>query len=384
MTPKERFLSAFKHIEPDRVPLYEQAIASSVASEILGRKTYTGSTSLHMEESEAWLRGEQAHAEFVEQVFADLCAITKALELDAIAMPWRLPTRPCKKLSGFEYLYGDSEGHWWIGRFDPQSQTFGKVKSSDDHLTIEKIEKDLEASERRLKNRSLSEVNFPELARLLKEYGNEYAVLGRGGMAIPLNKTWLELVALKPDLVERMLDVQFHDLLESIRVQAKIGIKIFWGGGDMADSHGPIYSPQFFRKVMLPRWKEVANLCHELGVYYLFRSDGNLWPVADMLFKETGLHGYGEIEKAAGMNLAKLKEKYPHLTFWGNIGCDTLRSGTKEDVVREAKQCIGQAGKGGGLILGSSNAILHGTPAENVLAVVETAKTYGRYPLRGD
>jgi len=264
MTHKERFLSAFRHIEPDRVPLHEQAIASSVASEILGRGAYTGSTSLHVAESEAWLKGEQAHAEFAEQVFADLYAITKALELDAIAMPWRLSTQPTKKLSEFEYLYGDPERDWWIGRFDPQSQTFGKVKSSDAQPTIEEIEKDLVVSEERLKDNSLSEADFPELSRLLREHGAEYAILGRGNMAIPMNKTWLELVALKPDLVERMLDVQLHNLLESIRVQTRMGVEVFWGGGDMADSRGPIYSPRFSAKLCYPAGKRRGSFAKNL------------------------------------------------------------------------------------------------------------------------
>ena len=55
MSGKERMLSAFQHKEADKIPVYEQAFASDVASEILGRGVYAGGTSLHYEEAKAWI-----------------------------------------------------------------------------------------------------------------------------------------------------------------------------------------------------------------------------------------------------------------------------------------------------------------------------------------
>ena len=65
MTGRERILAAFQCGPTDRVPIFEQSVASDVASEILGRDAFTGTTYLHYQEAVAWMRGEKAHEEFV-------------------------------------------------------------------------------------------------------------------------------------------------------------------------------------------------------------------------------------------------------------------------------------------------------------------------------
>lgn len=381
MTGKERILSAFQHKEGDKVPIYEQAFASDVASKILGRKVYSGGTSLHYEETKSWMKGKQAHKEFEEKLWEDLIAITKFFEFDAIDMPWRLTEKPTKQLDEYAFLYGNRDGeNWHINRFDPVSKTFGMVDSWNKNLQSEDISKIVEEMEREFSSRSPSnEKKFPEKKRLLDMFGEELVVLGSGGIAIPYNPAWLEAILLYPEAVERYLALQVAINLEEIKIQAKMGIKVIWGGGDMAGKNGPFYSPKIFRKLILPGLNKISQLCNELGIYYLFRSDGNLWLVAEDLFRESGIHGYGEIEGDAGMDLGRLKKEYGHLTFWGNISCDLLRRGTLQDVIQETKSCIDKAAKGGGYIFGSSNSILSGTPPENVIAMYETAKKYGKY-----
>jgi len=130
---------------------------------------------------------------------------------------------------------------------------------------------------------------------------------------------------------------------------------------------------------MLPRLQKVSELCNKLGVYHIFESDGNLWPVAGDLFVKSGIHGYIEIEGDAGMDLGWLKKEYGHLTLWGNLSTHLLRVGTIEEVIKETKNCIDKAAECGGYVFSISNAILHGTPPENVLAMYKTAKEYGKY-----
>ena len=65
---------------------------------------------------------------------------------------------------------------------------------------------------------------------------------------------------------------------------------------------------------MLPRLQKISRCCHDLGVYHLFASDGDLWPVADDLFGRSGIDGYYEIDKLAGMDLRRLREAQPQPT----------------------------------------------------------------------
>jgi uroporphyrinogen-III decarboxylase len=48
--------------------------------------------------------------------------------------------------------------------------------------------------------------------------------------------------------------------------------------------------------------------------------------------------------------------------------------GTKEEVVAEALSCLEQAKRSGGVIVGTSNYFVPGTPVENVVALLETIR----------
>lgn len=69
--------------------------------------------------------------------------------------------------------------------------------------------------------------------------------------------------------------------------------------------------------------------------------------------------------------------------LWGNIDCaKTLVLGTKEQVIRKTMEAIRTAAPGGGYILGSSNTIRPTVKLENFMTMLETARAYGKYPIR--
>lgn len=383
LNSKDRFLLAFQHKEGDRIPLFEQEVACSVASEILGRKAYTGSVSLHKAEADAILLSENAYQEFLEKVCEDVIDLANALEFDAVKPPWLLKERPTKKLDDYTYLYGSLDSDYWIIRkYNPETETFGVYDCSEYRMNIDDLEKKIEKIEEEYYNAKLTKADFPELQHFIDRCGNEKEIIGFSKMYIPYNpQIWLEAIIVQPTLIERWLDALVEYEKKSIMVQKELGIKVIWGGGDLASTNGVLYGPNVFRKMVLPRLKEICDYCHSLGLYYVFCSDGNLWSIADDLFIHAGVDGYGEIDVDAGMDLKELKMKYGHkITLWGGISCGkTLRLGTKEEVIETTKAAIEAAKAGGGYIFGSSNCIMSGTPIENVFAAFETAKLYGRY-----
>lgn len=382
MNGKERMRLAFQHREADRVPCCEQAFASDVASAIFGRPMYTGTTSLHYEEARAWMNGDEAHREFEEKLWADFTALTRSLEFDAVSVPWRMQEKPARRIDEFTFFYGDEtrRARWAVYRFDPASQHFGQVDSWNKQQQPDDIPGLVaEMARSRRQRLPLTQASFPALRKLLDTFGDELTVLGGGGISIPCTPDWLQAIILHEAAVGEYLDIQTENTLECIRIQAEMGIRIIWGGSDLAGKNGPFYSPMTFHELVLPRLKRIVALCNSLGISFLFRSDGNLWPVAEDLFIASGIHGLGEIEGDAGMDLGKLKQKYGHLTFWGNLSCHLLRTGTKAEVIKATKKCIDQAAEGGGYILGTSNSVLPGTPPENVVAMYETAREYGKY-----
>ena len=185
---------------------------------------------------------------------------------------------------------------------------------------------------------------------------------------------WLEAVVLRPDLIGRYLDVQVERAKRAIEFLASHGFRYLFGGSDFASNEGPMYSPKAFHELMLPRLQQVADACHQHGTYYLFASDGNLWPVADDLFGESGVDGYYEIDRRAGMDMRKLRERFPKLLLIGNMSSHTVHLGTKDDVVAETASAIEEAKRSNGIIVGVSNYFVPGTPIENVVAMLETIK----------
>ena len=175
MIGKERILSAFQHRERDRVPIYEQAFASDVASKILGRKVYTGGTSLHYEETKAWMKGEGGHQEFEE--------------------------KPSKQIDEYTFLYGDkNKKEWHINRFDPVSQTFGIVDSWENHLQPEDIPQIIKEMEKDYEKRNtLTEKAFSDKRKLLDMFGEKLLVFGRGYTGIPYTSAWLQATLLYPE-----------------------------------------------------------------------------------------------------------------------------------------------------------------------------------------
>jgi len=57
--------------------------------------------------------------------------------------------------------------------------------------------------------------------------------------------------------------------------------------------------------------------------------------------------------------------------------------GTPEKVREAARERIAVAGPGGGYILSTACSVPPHAPPENVLALSETAETWGKYPLVG-
>src|SRR5581483_971646 len=87
---------------------------------------------------------------------------------------------------------------------------------------------------------------------------------------------------------------------------------------------------------------------------------------------------------AADMDPRELKKKYgDRITFWGG-GVDTQKTlpfGTPDEVRRQVQERIRTFGQGGGFVFCAVHNIQALVPVENLLAMFETAREHGRYPL---
>ncbi|MGC9319579.1 MAG: uroporphyrinogen decarboxylase family protein [Armatimonadota bacterium] len=382
MTPRERVLAAFAKEHTDRVPVHHIGTCSEVASALLGREAYVGGGIQQWREVTALWQGEDAHDEFVQRSFEDAIDIALVFGNDIIRPSyWRYTRTPTEKIDENTFLFGEGpEESWTVLRFDPPSEQCHIFSYHPEAgQTFEDLEAQIGASERAIEDYQPTQQRYDFEMRAMELMGDEYVIrAGAGGCGIPTRNTdiWFEAMLLRPDLVGRHLDVQVERARRDIQFLSQRGFRLFWGGGDFASYEGPLYSPRVFDELMLPRVTEIARIAQAHDGYYLFASDGNLWPVADSLFGASGVHGFYEIDRRAGMDLGRLRREFPELTLVGNISSHTMHLGSREEVVEEALSCLREAKRSRGIIVGVSNYFVPGTPIGNVEVLLETIKRH--------
>lgn len=376
MTGKQRVEAVFAGRQPDRLPIWEQGFASKPASEIMGRPMKTGGGRFRFENVKAADAGPDDLAAFQREAWEDQVALAEALDWDLVSVGWGMPSKPSRWIDEFTFVFGEQEEGkaWSVWRFDARTDTLQQIAHHFENADIADFERHVEGLEASMEGYPSSEtINVlpPEFVSMVSP---DRMLSGGGGMlAIPYNPPrWLEVLHERPDLIERMLDVQVEQARRSLPAAARQGARYINGGGDFCYNIGPIYSPRVFHGLMLPRLQEIVRMCNEHGLWYVWRTDGWTWPVAEDLFRASGVHGYGEIDSQAGMDLAELRRAFPDLVLVGGIDCgQLLQNGTPEQVAEATRRALEVAGPC--YIVGSSNVIHSEVPAENYLAMWRAA-----------
>lgn len=142
-------------------------------------------------------------------------------------------------------------------------------------------------------------------------------------------------------------------------------------------------SPKIYREYDLPIIKRVSALCKEAGIICHQHTCGRSRLLVEINYNETDVNVMEPLERPPGgdVDLAEVKQRFgDKFCFKGNVNTfETMLNGSVDDVIREAKACIDAAAAGGGFILSTGDQCGRDTPDENLFALVEVAKTYGRY-----
>lgn len=376
MTSKERVEAVFEGRRPDKVPLSHMCFSGKVASYLLGRDAYVGGAINRWREATALWAGPDAHAEFIERAMRDAIDVALAADLDLVRpYYWRDPRKPAARIDRYTFRYEQPDGAWEVLQFDPDTELYNVIdRSPRPEPTVDDLEAEVERAEEHADSYDPSLEQFPEIAFALREIGDTHAVRCTGPWtALPLGRPdWLEATVLRPDLVARLLDAQVVVSIRNIELLSRAGGRLFFGGGDMASDHGPMYSPRVFHELLVPRVRRVSDFCRERGLRHLFGTDGNVWPVADDLYVASGVDGHYEVDRRAGMDIPAIHERYPHITLLGNIASFTLQMGTPDEVREETRACVEEAKATGKVVAGCSNIITSQTPPANIDAMLET------------
>jgi len=233
-----------------------------------------------------------------------------------------------------------------------------------------------------------SHAAFDFLDKFLKLYKDDYAIYSGFGWTL-FERSWylrgFEQLIIdmyrNPGFVEKLMDKIVDYDVELAKMVVERDIDIFFVGDDFGSQHGLLIPPSLWRKFIKPRMKKILQPARKKGLPILLHSDGDVTSIIDDLI-ELGVTILNPVQPLI-VNPAELREKYgENLSFYGTIDVQkTLPFGSVEDVKKEAMDHIKACGYNGGLIVAPSHTILPGIPIENILAISETAKKYGRYPV---
>jgi uroporphyrinogen decarboxylase len=185
-----------------------------------------------------------------------------------------------------------------------------------------------------------------------------------------------------PRLIHRFLDAHLKRTLMLTEALLERGVDGMWGGVDWASNRGPVFSPRHFRQFVFPRLEQIAGLCHRFGAPYIKHTDGNVNSLLGDLVA-AGVDAFHAIEPRANMDIVQLKRDYGHrLVLIGNVDCSSVLVDGPEGAVRaQTEEIIRAVAPGGGFILSSSNSVHPGVKPEYYLAMLDTARQVGVYPI---
>jgi uroporphyrinogen decarboxylase len=301
--------------------------------------------------------------------------------------PTSLPTSPVHPTANPNVL-ADSFGQPWIRAFPYYYSDTGILRDRD----IDDIDRIV----------SWPDTGDPRWTATVRERardiyeGTDCFIVGRMvtshgpfQMACDLRSTdqFLMDLALNPDFAHALL-ARITDTVDGLlRGYLEAGGPFFdmveLPGDDYASNDNTLMSLRTFREFFKPHLRRLVETVksYRADLPVMFHSDGMIASLLPELI-EIGVDVVHPLEPVPRMDLAQIKADYGHrLAFLGAIDISHAMNATVADVELEARTRIQQLAPGGGYILAPSNHLQPDVPPENVIALFDAARRYGRYPL---
>lgn len=154
-------------------------------------------------------------------------------------------------------------------------------------------------------------------------------------------------------------------------------------GDDYGANQALLISPATFKSMFKPALARIAQMVKSFrpDLPVVFHSDGAITGIIPDLI-DAGVDVLNPLEPLPATDWAAIKQEFgERLCFMGGIDIRQAMVGPVEGVMEEVKKRLGIFGPGGGYILTSANHLQIDVPPENICALFDAGRTYGRYPL---
>ncbi len=343
MTKRERVYATLAHQPTDKIVKGEINISGILANKILG-----------------------SDYPLDYQHFERDLAVRQALNADLINVgDW--PSKVVGKDAKGNTVYKSTYGYEYIA-------------GVSNHVTKPPIE-DIEDAEDYVKP-DINEVN-PAIIKRFVEETDLFVFAQIAGPISMLNEMfgmedYMVYCMTNPDEIDSISAKVVEYEIEKAKLFIDNGAHAIFLADDMAFNSGTLLPPDVMDAIVFPYYKQMVK---EIKAYkdvpIIIHTDGQIMDIMDRIV-ECGFDGIQSLQPSAGMDIKVIKEKYgDKLCLWGNIDLDYIMSfGTPDEVRQNVKETIDIAAKGSGFILSTCNTMVDVIPAENAIAMYQTAEEY--------
>jgi hypothetical protein len=335
----------------------------------------------------------------------DMTVIPGLLQPESAWVPKRLADGTEVRFLPGTGIDEDAGGNWWLRNADGSRSAYRMPAGGHyfDDTSFDRGEGIDPAQFHPIAD--ISDEHLAMLARYTGDLydGTDYALLGWGygvcflGLSLITDRAsnvtmgqpseWMAMLLTEPETCHAMMDRSVEATIRCLSlVHQAIGDRVFaWGiaADDSGTQRGEFLNPDLWAEMLKPHYTKLCSWIHQhTGWKTFLHSCGSVYHLIPH-FIEAGVDILNPVQtSAANMDPARLKAEFgDKVVFWGG-GCDTqhvLGTATPAEVAAQVRERIATFAPGGGYVFNQVHNIQADVPAENILAMFETAYAAGTY-----
>ncbi|MEI8122438.1 MAG: uroporphyrinogen decarboxylase family protein [bacterium] len=208
-------------------------------------------------------------------------------------------------------------------------------------------------------------------------------IINSNGMLRGMEQTLVDLITGDPAgmlLAKRRTEINL-EITRRILEAAQGGIDFMWMGEDLGTQISPIISLDLYRAVIRPLHQQFVDLAKRFNLPVMIHTCGcSSWAYED--FIEMGINVVDTLQPEA----AHMSPEYLKKTFGGRLafhGCIStagpVATGTVEETIAYCRRTLEIMMPGGGYCFAPTHDLQDNSPTENVVAMYEAGRVYGKY-----
>jgi uroporphyrinogen-III decarboxylase len=175
----------------------------------------------------------------------------------------------------------------------------------------------------------------------------------------------LLLAAADHERFARVLDSFFELTLHHVRAWARTSVEFFIQHDDFVWNAGAFLHPGFYRRAIIPHYKQLWQVLHEAGKIVLFCADGDWTQFVDDI-AAAGADGF-IFESITSLDYVAERYGGTRVIMGSKVDCRTLTFGTPEEIAAEIDATLSIAQDCPGFVFAIGNHVPSNVPVDNAL-----------------